>query len=444
MTDVLHIDVRFLVQLALCSALLTGIAQVAFRRNAVTRRAYALLAGGLLVALPFVLTVSSDWYWTAPFEPVAILSLAGTIPIPVWLVGVWAVLAVWLNGKALVHVLRSCRSLARLGAVADETIVREAAAVAQGVGFARPYRLHFGLDACSSSLAGDRIVLPTEAKNWRLGTLRAVLAHEFVHLSRRDDLGVLALRLVLHWYWFAPWVGLLHRQYVRAMEQSCDDRAAECLPSCADYLDGVLCAVREESQLPTVVSGLGGSEAVVRFQRFLGIREHQLDVGGVYWGLLTVLGAALLLTSVEFEAGEAVADWGAPVDARRVFLNPPALTMPEVRERVVGGDDSPPRRAPQPIYPGHALNDAIEGFVVVEYRLAGDGRVVRPSVVASEPVGVFDDAVLRAVASREYGRRPRAVLAALPGDIPPPRRMVRRFDFRLPNLPNSPEVEDHQ
>ena len=440
----MYVDLRFLVQLALCSALLTCFALVAFRRNAVTRRATALLAGVLLIALPLVLTVSSVWYWTAPFEVLAVLSLAGAVPVPLWLVGVWAGIAVALNARAVLHVLGSRRHLTSLPVIDDENIAREAATVAGELAFARPYRLCFGGEACSSSLAGDRIVLPPEAKSWHLGTLRAVLAHEFVHLSRRDDVAVLGLSLVLHWYWFAPWLGLLRRQFVEAMEQSCDDRAAECLPSCADYLDGVLCAVRDERGAQTVVARLGGSAVVARFQRFLGIREHQLDVGGVYWGLLTVLGAALLLTSVEFAAGEAVADRGVPADSRRVMLNPPALTMPEVRERLVGGDDSLARRAPQPIYPGHALNDAIEGFVIVEYRLAGDGRVVRPSVVASDPVGVFDDAVLRAVANREYGRRPSAVLAALPGDIPPPRRMVRRFDFRLPNLPSTPEVEDHQ
>ena len=436
MTDVLHIDVRFLAQLALCSALLTCIALVSFRRNAVTRRAYALLAGALLIALPFALAVSSGWYWTAPFEAVAMFSLAGKVALPLWLVAAWAGIGVWLNVRAVVHAIRSRRGLAALPVVDDAGIVREAETVARGLGFRRPYRLHFGPRACSSSLAGDRVVLPVEAKTWQLGSLRAVLAHEFVHLSRRDDFGVVGLGLVLHWYWFLPWVGLLRRQYANAMEQSCDDRAAECLPSCADYLDGVLCAVREESEAPSFAPGLGGSEAVARFQRFLGIREHQLDVGRVYWGLVTVLGAGLLFTSVEFEARETEADWPpADVNARRLVLQPPApaVAMPEVRERSMAGGNVVARQRHRPIYPGVALNDAIEGYVVVEYRLAGDGRVVRPSVIASEPAGVFDQAVLRAIARREYGRTTPPTLSGSVRAEAAPRRLVRRFDFRLPD-----------
>ena len=433
MTDVLHIDLRFLVQLALCSALLTCIALTAFRRNAVTRRAYALLAGGLLIALPLVLAVSSGWYWTAPFDSLAALSLAGAVPVPLWLLVAWFGVAVTLNIRAVAQARGSRGRLRALPEIDDVNVQREAATVARALGFPRTYRLHLGDDAFSSSLAGDRIVLPTDAMTWRTGTLRAVLAHEFVHLSRRDDLAVLGLSVVLHWYWFAPWLGLLRRQFIEAMEQSCDDRAAECLPSCAHYLDGVLCAVRDEPEPPAVVARLSGSAVVTRFQRFLGIREHQLDVGRVYWGLVTVLGAALLLTSVEFEASEPASAWSStPANARRVVLGPPELRLPEVRERALAGGDLRPREARQPIYPGQALADAIEGYVVVEYRLTGDGRVVRPSVIASEPAGVFEDVVLRAVGRREYAHAAPPAIALSSGPTPA-RHLIRRFDFVLPD-----------
>ena len=280
MTDVLHIEARFLVQLALCSALLTCIALTAFRRNAVTRRAYALLAGGLLIALPLVLAVSSGWYWTAPFDGLAALSLAGAVPVPLWLLAAWCGVAVALNVRAIARARGSRNRLTALPVIDDAKVAGEAATVARGLGFTRPYRLHFGDEACSSSLAGDRIVLPTEATTWRTGTLRAVLAHEFVHLHRRDDLAVLGLSLVLHWYWFAPWLGLLRRQFIEAMEQSCDDRAAECLPSCAHYLDGVMCAVREDPEPPAdgrPLERLGRCDTLPALPRHP--RARELDVG---------------------------------------------------------------------------------------------------------------------------------------------------------------------
>ena len=432
MTDILHIELRWLAQVALCSTLLAMLACVAFRRNAVTRRAFALVAGLLLATLPFALAASSGWVWAVPLPAVAMLSLGGSVAVPAWLAAMVAAVALGLNARAAVGIVASGRQLAALAPIDEPDIVDVARTVARLLDFQRPYRLHYGPDCCSSSLAGNRIVLPRQAGTWRRGALRAVLAHEFVHLARRDDLGLVALRLVLHWYWFLPWVRLLRRQYAEAMEQSCDDRAAECLPSCADYLRGVHCAaVHASSASPSIGAALAGSALADRFRRFLGNRERQLDAGGVYWCLVAVLGTALLCTSVEFEAGEPSA-WPYDTVTRRLSLGPQTLGMPMVRERALTDLDRDLRhRGPRPIYPGDALHDGIEGHVVVDFIVAGDGRVVGPRVAASQPAGVFDAAVLRALAERRYEpARPRI---AAPNSPSPAARV--RFDFRLPTPP---------
>ena len=436
MTEVVHIDARWIVQLVLCSALLSAFAFVAFRSNPVTRRAYALVAGLVLTGLPFALALTSGWHWTAPFEVLTVVSLAGSVPIPVWLIAAWATGALVLNLRALFRLLETRRLLAALPRADDAGIAEEAAAVARRLAFDRPYQLHFGANSCSSSLAGNRVVIRADAKDWEPRAVRAVLAHEFVHLARRDDLWLFALGLVLNWYWFAPWVSLLRQQYAGAMEQSCDDRAAEMLPSCADYLDGVLCAARAEQE-PALVAGLAGSGVVLRFQRFLGNRERQLDVGGLYWGLVVGLGVALLFTSVEFEAHEAapVASLAGYSGLRTLTLEP-KLDAPQVSDQALGGDRAV-RHAPAVIYPGRAINEGIEGHVVVEYTVSGDGRVVRPTVVDSEPPGVFDDVALRAVGRREYV--PNHELAAI-GSAKPPERIVRRYDFELPHREPTPSL----
>ena len=434
MTDVVHIDARWIVQLVLCSALLSAFAFVAFRSNPITRRAYTLVAGLLLTALPFALALTSGWHWTAPFEALKLMSLAGSVPIPVWLIVVWAIGALVLSLRAIFRLVETRRELAALPTVDDPRIVAEAAVVARRLAFNRPYHLHFGPSSCSSVLAGNRIVLQADAKDWEPRAVRAVLAHEFVHLVRRDDVCLFGLGLVLNWYWFAPWVSLLRAQYASAMEQSCDDRAAEILPSCADYLDGVLCAARAEQE-PSIVATLAGTSVLMRFQRFLGNRERQVDVGGVYWGLVIGLGFALLFTSVEFEAHEA-----APIPSiagysgLRALTFEPQLDLPEVSERALGGDRAV-KHAPQPIYPGGAISEGIEGHVVVEYTVSRDGRVVRPTVVDSEPPGVFDDVALRAVARREYVPSHELENA---GSRNPPSRIIRRFDFDLPDTAPAP------
>ncbi len=434
MTDVVHIDARWIVQLVLCSALLSAFAFVAFRSNPVTRRAYTLTAGIVLTALPFVLALTSGWHWTAPFEVLTLVSLAGSVPVPVWLIVVWVTGALVLNLRGLYRLVETRRELHALPVVDDARIAAEAANVARRLAYDRPYHLHFGPSSCSSTLAGNRIVLQADARDWEPRALRAVLAHEFVHLERRDDLCLFSLGLVLNWYWFAPWVSLLRQQYAAAMEQSCDDRAAEILPSCADYLDGVLCAARAEQE-GALVAALAGNGMVMRFQRFLGSRERQLDVGGLYWGLVVGLGVALLFTSVEFEAHEAasitlIGDYSG----LRTLTLEPELDLPEVSDRTFGGDRAA-KHAPRPVYPGDAISEGIEGYVVVEYSVSRDGRVVRPTVVDGEPPGVFDEAALRAVARREYVPSHELERAGSPT---PPSRIVRRFDFDLPDTAPAP------
>ncbi len=53
-------------------------------------------------------------------------------------------------------------------------------------------------------------------------------------------------------------------------------------------------------------------------------------------------------------------------------------------------------------YPLAALEQGIEGFVVVRYDVGVDGQVNGARVVSSQPPGVFDDAALRAVRSWRF------------------------------------------
>ena len=77
------------------------------------------------------------------------------------------------------------------------------------------------------------ILLPPSAANWSEARRRVVLAHELVHVRRRDALRQLAGRAVLSFYWFHPlsWVAL-HFAAVRR-EEACDEEvlAAGARPS---------------------------------------------------------------------------------------------------------------------------------------------------------------------------------------------------------------------
>lgn len=59
----------------------------------------------------------------------------------------------------------------------------------------------------------------------------------------------------------------------------------------------------------------------------------------------------------------------------------------------------------QPIYPMRALVKELTGWVLVEFTLLADGRILNPVVVDSEPGDIFDRAALRALLHSRFQPR---------------------------------------
>lgn len=55
-----------------------------------------------------------------------------------------------------------------------------------------------------------------------------------------------------------------------------------------------------------------------------------------------------------------------------------------------------------PVYPVRALRSGIEGVVTVEFTIATDGSVKNAVIVKAKPPGIFNDAVLKAIAKWKY------------------------------------------
>ncbi len=76
---------------------------------------------------------------------------------------------------------------------------------------------------------------------------------------------------------------------------------------------------------------------------------------------------------------------------------------------------------PDPVYPARLLIERVEGYAELQFELAADGSVLRPRVITAMPRGEFEVAALVAIRSWRF-----------PPDSTP-RRMTRRFEFRLPD-----------
>lgn len=87
-----------------------------------------------------------------------------------------------------------------------------------------------------------------------------------------------------------------------------------------------------------------------------------------------------------------------------------------------------PMHVVQPIYPLRAAMREVEGYVIVEFSVRANGRVVNPIVVESEPGVLFDEAALNAIARFKF--KPREV----GGERVRVDNVQLRFTFNLDSL----------
>lgn len=92
---------------------------------------------------------------------------------------------------------------------------------------------------------------------------------------------------------------------------------------------------------------------------------------------------------------------------------------------VTGGGDYLPIAQVAPQYPRDALQQGIEGWVLVEFTIGTEGQVKNPRIVRSEPPQIFDKSALDAV--RRFRFRPRTV-AGSPVEV---HAVQNRIRFRL-------------
>ena len=71
------------------------------------------------------------------------------------------------------------------------------------------------------------VILPVGWRGWAPATRRAVLAHEFAHLRRRDVLTAALARLVKSLFWFHPLAWWVSRQVAGLAESACDAAALD-------------------------------------------------------------------------------------------------------------------------------------------------------------------------------------------------------------------------
>lgn len=95
------------------------------------------------------------------------------------------------------------------------------------------------------------------------------------------------------------------------------------------------------------------------------------------------------------------------------------------RARQYSDGSAVPLMAVSPNYPQRARQRGQEGYVVIEFGITTNGKVVNPTVVDAQPSGVFDRAAIDAI--RRYKYKP----SVIDGQPVPVTGVLHRITFQL-------------
>ena len=90
----------------------------------------------------------------------------------------------------------------------------------------------------------------------------------------------------------------------------------------------------------------------------------------------------------------------------RIHVDEPDVGSPDLMLARLDGDYLPIVRV-DPKYPPRAITRGIQGYVLMEFTVTPTGRVVNPSVLSADPIGIFERASEEAVLKFRY--KPRIV-----------------------------------
>ncbi|XOV83864.1 MAG: M56 family metallopeptidase [bacterium] len=416
------LSLREVLRLLLLSLLLSLWCCVAFPRNASSRRVLLLMGIVSMALLPWLLR-SLDLRWQLPVDIMPAIHLG--LKVPNLLVCLWLLAAAFLSGRYLRHVYLEIRQVSMLPELQDPVLAREIGQLHKALLPNYPDMpmpdIRLGPHACACTLAGAQLMLPPNWSEFSATTRRSILAHELIHIARRDDLWLLILRVLLLSYWWMPWLKKLEQLYVESMEESCDDAASELIGEQHSYVYAlyevaVNNPAKQQRDAMTQRSAhmlvhMQGHHLTARVARFGQRRRLELDTAGVFWTLMLMTISVTWISGVQpVLTGTRVAAASSTVFYQLPAPEPLALsTYPLITEqlRVSQGGQPYARRLQDPmelssaVYPGRALAAGREHEVTIRFAVADDGSVVQPHALKEDKFG-FAHSALRAVRASRY------------------------------------------
>ncbi len=204
--------------------------------------------------------------------------------LPEVLLGVWACGAVMVLLVWMVRWRRVRAILRRAVTMEDGREAEILRRVADRAGMHGRVKLMLSQDSMEPGIFGvwrPRLIWP-EGLSKRLEDehIAAIVAHELMHVRRRDNLTAMLHMAVEAVFWFHPMVWWMERRLMEERERACDEAVVEMGSRPGVYADGLLKAVRFCVESPLAcVAGITGADLSRRIRSIMTLRLERMSWG---------------------------------------------------------------------------------------------------------------------------------------------------------------------
>lgn len=375
-------------------ALTAGLLTLGFRANRATVRYWLWFSASVKFLMPFSLLIvlgsRVDWspaakgVVTAPASPVTLALEQISRPFPARLPqsspaqnshsgARRTIFLLWACGFASVALMRS-RGWRR---------VRRALASSVASGIAAPVEVRFSPGLLEPGVVGWRrpvLLLPAGIAEYLTpAQLKAVMAHEFCHVRRRDNWFASIHMMVEALFWFHPLVWWIGAKLVEERERACDEEVLSLGGEPRVYAEGILNVCRLYVESPLVcVSGVTGSNLKKRIEAIMQNRVV-LRMNSAKKAILAVAGICALAMPVVvgiMNAPHIRAQSAAGEISKFETISIRSGCAPSATEPRKSGDGSRKSGLPAPAPPG-TLNlgcSTVAGMIHAAYGPFASGR----------------------------------------------------------------------
>ncbi len=285
-------------------------------------------------------------------------------------------LIIWILGS----IWRAHCRISNLANVTDKRLLHDLQRAQEQIGSTMKVRFVWQDFSRSSFTFGwlrPLIAVPVGFAGWGEEKRRATLLHEIAHIQRRDFLVLTIARVIVALLWWHPLSWLTLRVLKQDIERACDDRVLSAgfqAKTYAQFLIDIASSNKKKLALDPVVQMAAPSALKRRISALIDNEQRRNSVSktNLYTVMSVFLLAAVLLGSTVLVRAE-------PAPDRRYM--PVYKTMPT--------------------YPREAQDAKLEGWVLLEFDVNGEGQTTNIKVVESSDQ-VFDQAAVDAVAKFHY------------------------------------------